>query len=278
MIIPILLALGGAALLWKVAQDSARAEPEKKPVDTKTADPTKTETKPPADPGPCPGGVDGEMSETQRSVYMATLTMVSDPVALETAAVAFDAQCHPSAAKALRSKASELKTLGVPDGYKATDDTSTIPGVDTTPKPETPADVPVDTKPGILNISGPLPAPAADGTVKTPKPGYRSRPTDQWWSGPLVKGDTPWELAKWVTGDGRRYTELVTANSPPKKTVGDPARPFETGYSFVSYKINERVRIPQSWNAKIDQTGHHTGTGLDFPIDPDDFTDGTYSA
>lgn len=275
MLIPILLAIGGTLLLIKIGQGSTA------PVETTTPPPPKEDTKPLVDPAKtdvCAGVVDGEMSEPQKTVFMTALTLTSDPVVLESTALAFDAQCQPTAAKALRSKASELKTLGVPNGYNPDLDTlPTVPGVETTPKPETPADVPVETKPGILNVSGPLPAPAPDGTLKTPKAGFRSLATDQWWSGPLVKGDTPWELAKWVTGDGKRYVDLIAANSPPKKTVGDPARPFQTGYSFISYKVGERVRIPRAWNAKIDKTGHFNGSGADYPIDPDDFTDGTYA-
>lgn len=213
----------------------------------------------------CPYGGDKpieELPEGIRNSIVAAIVMESDPKELRSFAEQLEKLCQPTAANALRTKAAELEKLGVPAGFDPnTVVTFPIPGLDSSPEPT--GTVPSAPAPGLPNIT------AETGTGKmSGKPGYASSPTTQWWTGPFATGDSPWDLARKITADGRRYVELMAAN-PEKKTVGDPARPFATGYSFVSFKIGERIRVPRTWNIYIDQNGHFDDyVGKPLPVDP----------
>ena len=135
-----------------------------------------------------------------------------------------------------------------------------VPGLDDSPEPTFP--VP-DAAPGLPNVTAEK---APKSEPSPPKVGIRTWANTQWWSGPLRAGESPWSLAKWVTGDGRRYPELMPAN-PEKATVGKPG---SAGYTFASFKIGERVRLPKGWNIYISQQGHADGKGTILPRDPDE--------
>jgi len=209
----------------------------------------------------CPYGGDKpieDLPEEIRNAITAAIVMESDPKELRNFADQLDKLCQPTAATALRRKADELEKIGVPAGFDPNVVSIPIPGLDSSPEPS--GTVPNAPAPGLINVTqetsaGPMPG----------KPGVASSPITQWWTGPLIEGDSPWLLAKKVTGDGRRYVELMIAN-PEKPTVGEPTRPFATGYSFVSFKIGERIRVPRSWNIYIDQTGKTKGDGVPLPV------------
>ena len=232
------------------------------------------------------------------NAYRYALLMDSDPKSLREFAASCEALCQPTAAKAIADKAAALTKAGVPDGYSpsgATPSAGTfavpglpvpiaiptgydptgawtlpgggeisdsypfpIPGVEDSPEPKFP--VPV-TAPGV-----PTAEQAPTMEPKPGKPGVRTWATTQWWDSGLDAGESPWSLAKRITGDGRRYPELMPAN-PEKATVGVPGSP---SYTFVSFKIGERIRIPKGWNVYIDQTGKTTKTGYIWRRDPDE--------
>lgn len=213
-------------------------------------EPTKTDgSKTPAKE--CPYGVDkpiGDLPEGVKNAVLAALTVESDPAELEKMAQSMDAVCQGVAAKALRDKAKLLKDKGIPDGWDPVK--FPIPGT-TSPMPATGFDVP-DAPAGLPNLT-PEMLPSWEWAPTGSAP---SLPDVQWWSGPFSpsKGDSLYGLAKTLTGDGRRYVELIEAN-PEKPTVGDPLNPFSTGYSFLDLVDGERIRIPKSWNPFLSDAG-----------------------
>jgi hypothetical protein len=87
-------------------------------------------------------------------------------------------------------------------------------------------------------------------------------PSYQWrWT--VVTGDNPSLIAKKITGDDRRYVELIAAN-PSKPTKGDPSSPYSTGYNFASLTTGEKLYVPKAWNVYIasDGSGYTGGTPL----------------
>lgn len=233
------------------------------------------------------------------NAYRYALLMDSNPTTLREFAASCTAVCQPTAAKALTDKAKALEDAGVPPGYNPNgmtlpglpstfsipglptaipvptgyDPTGSwtgfptelpeivafpIPGIEGSPEPKFP--VP-DAAPGLPNVT---PEAAPTSEPKPPKMGVRTWARTQWWSGPLRAGESPWSLAKWVTGDGSRYPELMPAN-PEKATVGKPGT---SGYTFASFKIGERVRLPKGWNIYITQQGHADSKGTIWPADP----------
>jgi hypothetical protein len=188
-----------------------------------------------------------ELPVELRNAVLAALTTESDPDKLEELAAAMDKICQGVAAKALRDKAAALKKLGAPSGWM-------------TPEPTPGTTVPPSTLPGLPNLS-----PELDPTTMSlpglpaswePK-GLPSMPGVQWWSGPFSPsgGDSLYGLAKTITGDGSRYVELINVN-PEKDTVGDPSKPYSTGYSFANLSEGEQIRIPKSWNVFLSDFGY----------------------
>lgn len=251
---PIVLFLLGGAALFFIAKSKGESKPTPGPGPGLPTPPSSNK---------CPYGGDKpieSLPDELRQPVLAALTVESDPNELETFAKAMDELCQPTAAGALRKKAALLRGAGVPPGGLPNVSVPSVEG--TSPNPPTGVIVPPSSGPGLRNIT-----PENVGAPPSPKSGFQSWPTQQWWTGPLKAGEMPWTFAKDVTGDGRRYIELIAAN-PEKKTVGDPANPFTTGFSFVSFKIGERVRIPRTWNIFIDQTGHYEdGVGKPLPVE-----------
>lgn len=235
------------------------------------------------------------------NAYRYALLMDSNPTSLREFAASCTAVCQPTAAKALIDKATALEGAGVPPGYNPNG--LSLPGLPTTfsvPGVPTPIPVPTgydptgnwlgfptelpeivefpvpglegspepsfpvpDASPGLPNVTAEK---APKSEPAPPKAGVRTWANTQWWSGPLRAGESPWSLAKWVTGDGRRYPELMPAN-PEKATVGKPG---SASYTFASFKIGERVRLPKGWNIYISQQGHADSKGTILPRDPDE--------
>jgi hypothetical protein len=57
----------------------------------------------------------------------------------------------------------------------------------------------------------------------------------------VERGDTPGGVAKKLTGDARRYTELFAAN-PSKRVVATTY-----GRNFATFSVGERIALPVSW-------------------------------
>lgn len=258
----LLLLLGGAALVMATA-----AARRSNPASVNPALPAKSDDKSPVATGdkakaedPCIYGPDkpiDQLPDGIKNAIVAALTVESDPAALDDFATQLDKMCQPTAATALRNKAAALRAMGVPPGFdpSSTDVVSIpIPGIDSAPA--VPDDlIKPDGDGGLGDLSPEMSTmPTTGAGIAIPRIGCRSSLTTQWWSGPMKEGDSIWKLAKDITGNGERYVELMAAN-PEKKTVGDPLRPFATGYSFVTLKVGERIRIPRTWNVYVDETG-----------------------
>ena len=77
---------------------------------------------------------------------------------------------------------------------------------------------------------------------------YRVPPTVQtYWT--IEAGETPSEIAYWVTGSGgvARVRELLDAN-PEKARTGTPGTP---SYNFASFVVGTSVKLPKSWNVYV---------------------------
>lgn len=235
----------GAYYVWSsraAAADTASIDPKKLPTVT---------TKPPAaGDGTCVGTPNSSidnLDEGLRNAVLAALTVESDPAQLEEMAKSMDAACQGVAAKALRDKAALLTAKGVPVGWTGT---SPLPG-DTTPSPFPGFVVPTPAEVGFLSLT-----PEMDPAYEWAPTGAPSPLDVQWWSGPFsaAKGDSLYDLAKALTGDGTKYIDILTTN-PEKLTVGDPGNPYSTGYSFAGLVDGERLRIPKSWNVYLADDG-----------------------
>lgn len=97
---------------------------------------------------------------------------------------------------------------------------------------------------GCGEASGPT-SPAS-GYKPPGTPGYYRVPAaaQSVWS--ISAGDTPSEIAYWITGSGgvARVRELLDAN-PEKKRTGTPGTP---SYNFASFMVGTTVKIPKAWN------------------------------
>ncbi len=243
-----ILALLGLGVFFATRPSDAPAPALPPKIDPKT-DPKKTGGDTP--PEGCDKNI-GDLPSGIKEAVLAALTVESDPAELEKMAQSMDAICQGVAAKALRDKAKLLKDKGIPDGWDPVK--FPIPGT-SSPMPTTGFDVP-DALPGLPSLTPEVPSWAMWIPTSTPAAPVPTLPDVQWWSGPFApeKGDSLYGLAKTLTGDGRRYVELIAAN-PEKPTVGDPLNPFSTGYSFLDLVEGERIRIPKSWNPFLSDAG-----------------------
>jgi hypothetical protein len=97
-------------------------------------------------------------------------------------------------------------------------------------------------------------------------PGSATPSTFQWyWI--VVSGDNPSAITKTITGDEKRYPELIQAN-PSKPTRGDPKNPYSTGYNFVSLNPGDTLYIPRDWNQYITVGGVPSGGAALPPASP----------
>ncbi len=223
-------------------------------------------------PGPLPQKCttfDAPMEEGIRNAYSTALIMESDPKELEAMAASMNAICQPTAAKALLKKAELLRADGIPDGFDP--NKMKLPG-DGSPEPPAGSDViALPTLPGVGAPKVWKQTGASIVSPPTPTAGLQSWPTEQWWTTPTTfSGSTFPSLiafAKYDTGDGLRYVEMIQWNSE-KKTVGDPTNPILTGYSFVALADDEQIRVPITWNVFIDQLGNIKGDGSQYTPDP----------
>jgi len=100
-------------------------------------------------------------------------------------------------------------------------------------------------------------APVAAGDAGAFEGMVASDPTFQWfWK--VGAGQNPSWYAKRVTGDDRRYPEIMDAN-PEKATVGSRSSPYSTGFNFKSLIAGETLKTPKAWNIYIATDGTPTG-------------------
>lgn len=134
--------------------------------------------------------------------------------------------------------------------------------------------VPPDTVPPFMQADGQC----ATSKCGPARRGFASNPNFQWYR-VVGNPDNASLMAKRVTGNERRYPEIVTyakqAFAPGKSTLlpsgivrldytfirdmrtkGDPANPFSSGYNWVSLVPGDRIPIPKTWNIFIDEQGY----------------------
>lgn len=85
------------------------------------------------------------------------------------------------------------------------------------------------------------------------------------WCHTVRHGDTAGSLAETITGDRRRYLELVVAN--PQYGVATHRTP--SGGTEINFRDEpqpmDKIKIPKSWNPWIDQTGAPRRMAQAFP-------------
>lgn len=144
-------------------------------------------------------------------------------------------------------------SLGATDANKAKNDGKPPP-----PPKDTGKDTPPTTTGDEVIIIDDFGIPSAAPPATKATKGKPSNPLFQWKY--VVKaGDNPSLIAKKFVGDDRRYPELILAN-PGKATVGNPSNPYSTNYNFKSLNANERLLLPKTWNAWVDEQGYPKGT------------------
>ncbi len=135
----------------------------------------------------------------------------------------------------MRKLADELERLGFKDAAndlraaaKAIEDSKVEP-----PAPPPPDPVPDDG--GDDDVTPPKPKPAEPARPKPAAGGGAGRIYV------VLSGDNPSKIAKKLTGNGNRFSELVRENVPPKKKGKDGG--------FTTLFAGERLRVPASWPA-----------------------------
>ncbi len=88
--------------------------------------------------------------------------------------------------------------------------------------------------------------------------GYATHPDYQWCY--VVKdGDSAGSITEMFFGPayGWRYTELIAANHPQKQIMGTTVSPdgSDNELNFNSLNAGEVLKLPRTWNDRIDQTG-----------------------
>lgn len=97
---------------------------------------------------------------------------------------------------------------------------------------------------------------------------YATNPSYQW-TVQARPGDSPALIAKIITGDWRRYPELLAAN-PGKPTNGKPFPQL----NWVSLTVGERIKAPRSWDPWIAQDGTPARSTTPFPSNPSGYEPG----
>lgn len=93
--------------------------------------------------------------------------------------------------------------------------------------------------------------PPSNPAGNTPRTGVASNPLHQWCY-VVQPGDTAGNIALRFVGARERFVELLVAN-PSKPQITDPE------LNFADLCKGERLFIPKSWNAWIDEVGNRRG-------------------
>lgn len=107
-----------------------------------------------------------------------------------------------------------------------------------------------------INIGSPSPTNSTPVAGKASSLAYR-------WCVEVKDGDTAGSIAKSITGDPRRYLELLAANPTIPRKV-DPAT-NEVNFAWPKDCAGLRLTLPLSWNPWMDQTGKARGDVVAFP-------------
>lgn len=117
------------------------------------------------------------------------------------------------------------------------------------------------------------PVPGRPFTGDKPVPGKASAGTYQFMY--LVqKDETPGSIAQAVTGDSRRYVELLSANSNRRMATYKKIEKLSSGTTRTRTEVNfaqgefcehARLYVPKSWNPWIDEAGNLRGETKPFP-------------
>lgn len=124
------------------------------------------------------------------------------------------------------------------------------------------------TKPNSHGILASDPMRSPSGGPGSSRSGVQSHPDYQWSYVVQTDSESPGSIADKILGSEQawRYVELLTANpsKPIKGKVVTPD-PNDDELNFVSLSVGERLLIPRSWNAWIDETGVPSGKSQVWP-------------
>ncbi len=123
--------------------------------------------------------------------------------------------------------------------------------------------------------------PVAARSVDKPYPGTKAVPgrasigTYQWIY-TVKKGETPGSIAKEITGDARRYVEILSANSDRRMVTyrvgsGSSSR-VEVNFAASDFCAGDDIYVPKSMNPWIDEAGNfaYSDAGLSHAFAPYD--------
>jgi len=99
--------------------------------------------------------------------------------------------------------------------------------------------------------------PPSNPAGNAPRTNIASNPLHQWCYA-VQPGDTAGNIAMRFVGSRERFVELLVAN-PSKPQITDPE------VNFADLCKGERLFIPKSWNAWIDEAGNRRGGYAPFP-------------
>lgn len=124
------------------------------------------------------------------------------------------------------------------------------------------------TKPNTYGLLAADPMRSPTGSATAPRAGVQSHPDYQWTYVVQDATESPGSIAEKVLGPEQawRYVELLTANpqKPIKGKVVTPD-PSDDELNFVSLAVGEKIVVPRSWNAWIDETGVPMGKSQVWP-------------
>jgi hypothetical protein len=130
------------------------------------------------------------------------------------------------------------------------------------PAPRPPALPPPQVTPNAAGLLAGDPLHSPTGSAQAPRAGVQSHPDYQWTYVVRTADESPGSIAAQVLGEaqGWRYVELLASNpqKPTKGAIVSP-EPTEDELNFVDLKVGEKLAVPRSWNAWIDETGIPSG-------------------
>jgi hypothetical protein len=91
------------------------------------------------------------------------------------------------------------------------------------------------------------------------------------WMYIVKKNESPGSIAQAVTGDPKRYIELLSANSSRRMTSYRKGTTVEVNFAKDQFCEGDRLYVPKSWNPWIDEVGDFAGeNGRTRPYPPYD--------
>jgi hypothetical protein len=85
------------------------------------------------------------------------------------------------------------------------------------------------------------------------------------WTYLVTAHETPGSIARRITGDERRYVELLSANSDKRMATYRKGARFEINFAQGEFCRWTMLYLPKSWNPWIDEDGNFAGKSRPFP-------------